>query len=159
NNILIDSNTFTNSSSTENAWALGISNTGTTPFSDVTFSNNDVTNHGRGVYFYDTTSSKVTGNTITEASHYAIGLFRNNGTPPNSLFTISNNKLDAVGSGGAGLELVNDTSALAYSGALTVADAVGANVSATEGSAFTGVVATFTDPTGSQAAGDYSATI
>src|SRR5262249_15795173 len=31
--------------------------------------------------------------------------------------------------------------------------------SATEGSAFTGVVATFTDPTGTQAKGDYSATI
>src|SRR5262249_19247670 len=93
NNVLIDSNTFTNSSFTESAWALGISNTGTTPFSGVTFSNNDVTNHGRGVYFYDTTSSNVTGNTITGASHYAIGLFGNNGTPPNSLFTISNNKL------------------------------------------------------------------
>jgi hypothetical protein len=41
----------------------------------------------------------------------------------------------------------------------TVADAVGANVSATEGSAFTGVVATFTDPDGSAPMGNYTATI
>src|SRR5262249_50430154 len=154
NNVLIDSNTFTNTSFVENAWALGISNTGTTPFSGITFSNNNVTNHGRGVYFYDTTSSAVTGNTITGASHYAIGLVGNNGTPANSLFTVSNNTLVADS---AGLEFENDTSASAYSGTLTVADALGTNVSATEGSAFTGVVATFTDPTGTQAKGDYSA--
>jgi hypothetical protein len=158
NGVLIDSNTFTNSSFTENAWALGMSNTGTTPFSNITFSNNDVTNHGRGAYFYATTDSTVTGNTIAGASHYAIGLFGYNGAPANSSFTISNNTLDADGSGGAGVMLANDTSASAYSGILTVVDA-GANVSPTEGSAFTGGVATFTDPTGTQTAGDYSASI
>src|SRR5262249_40898481 len=68
-----------------------------------------------------TTSSSVTNNTITGASHYAIGLFGNNGTPANSLFTISNNTLDAAGSGGAGVELANDTSASAYSGTLALA--------------------------------------
>jgi parallel beta-helix repeat protein len=120
NNVLIDSNTFSNSSFVENAWALGMSNTGTTPFSDITFTNNNVTNHGRGVYFYATTNSTVNGNTITGASHYAIGLFGSNGSPANSLFTISNNTLDAHGSGGAGVELVNDTSASAYSGTLTL---------------------------------------
>jgi parallel beta-helix repeat protein len=154
-NALIDSNTFTNTSFVEDAWALGVS----APSDHITFSNNSVTNHGRGIYFFSTSDAVVTGNTILGASHYAIGLFGNNGSPANSSFTISNNTLDANGSGGAGLVFVNDTSAAAYSGTLTVADAAGANVSATEGSAFTGVVATFTDPTGSQAAGDYSATI
>jgi parallel beta-helix repeat protein len=74
-NVLIDGNTFTNSSVVENAWALGISNVGTTPFTGITFSNNTVTNHGRGLYLSDTTNSSITGNTITGASHYAIGLF------------------------------------------------------------------------------------
>jgi parallel beta-helix repeat protein len=119
-NVLIDSNTFTNSSFAENAWALGISNTGATPFSGITFSNNDVTNHGRGVYFYATTNSAVTGNTVTGASHYAIGLFGSDGSPANSSFTISNNTLNANGTGGAGVELANDTSASAYSGTLTL---------------------------------------
>jgi hypothetical protein len=121
-NVLIDSNTFTNTSFIENAWALNIGNTGTTQFSDITFSNNDVMNHGRGVCFFGTTSSLVTGNTITGASHYAIGLFGSNGSPANSLFTISNNTLDAAGSGGAGVELINDTSASAYSGTLTLSN-------------------------------------
>jgi hypothetical protein len=156
NTVLINNNTFTNTSFVEDSWALGMSNTGTTPFSGITFSNNDVTNHGRGVYFYATTDSAITGNTITGATHYAIGLFGSNGSPANSSFTIANNTLNADG---AGLKFVNDTSASAYSGALTVADALGADVSAMEGSQFTGAVATFTDPTGSQAASDYSATI
>src|SRR5262249_16869466 len=77
NNALVDSNTFTNSSASESSWALGISNTNATPFTNITFSNNSVTNHGRGVYFYDTTNSAVTGNPITPATtgHYAIGFF------------------------------------------------------------------------------------
>jgi parallel beta-helix repeat protein len=152
---LIDSNVFANTSFVEDAWALGVS----APSDHVTFSNNSVTNHGRGVYFYNTSDATVTGNTILGASHYAIGLFGNNGSPANSSFTIANNTLDAEGRGGAGLLFVNDTSASAYSGTLVVADAVGANVSATAGSAFTGVVAMFTDPTGTQAAGGYKATI
>jgi hypothetical protein len=124
NKVLIDSNTFTNSTFTENAWALGMSNTGTTPFSGITFSHNTVTNHGRGVYFYATTSSTVTDNTITGASHYAIGLFGSNGSPANSSFTISGNTL-TQGTGGAGVELANDTSASAYTGTLTLADKLG----------------------------------
>jgi parallel beta-helix repeat protein len=153
-NVLIDSNTFTNTSFVEGAWALGISNTGTTPFSGITFSNNNVTNHGRGVYFYSTTQSTVTGNTITGATHYAIGLFGSNGSPANSLFTISNNTLNADG---AGVEFVNDTSASAYTSA--VANAVGADVSAMEGRAFTGVVATFTDANPGNRTADFSASI
>jgi hypothetical protein len=74
-NILIQNNTFTNTSFVEAAWALGISNTGSVPFSNITFWNNSVTNHGRGVYFYNTTNSAVIGNVITGATHYAVGFF------------------------------------------------------------------------------------
>src|SRR5262249_43974309 len=56
---LVDSSPFTNSSAAESYWALGISNTNATPFTNITFSNNSVTNHGRGVYFYDTTNITV----------------------------------------------------------------------------------------------------
>jgi hypothetical protein len=118
NNVTIDSNTFTNTAFVENAWALGISNTGSTPFTKITFTGNNVTNHGRGVYFYNTAGVLIGCNTITGASHYAIGLFGNNGTPANASFTITHNNLDAQGTGGAGLELVDDTSARAYTGTL-----------------------------------------
>jgi hypothetical protein len=117
-NALIESNTFANTSFVDNAWALGVS----AASDHVTFSHNSVTNHGRGVYFFSTSDAVVTFNTITGASHYAIGLFGNNGSPANSSFTISNNTLDAGGSGGAGVELVNDTSASAYSGTLELSD-------------------------------------
>src|SRR5262249_48639802 len=36
NNVRIDSNTFTNTAFVENAWALGLSNTGSTPFTNIT---------------------------------------------------------------------------------------------------------------------------
>jgi parallel beta-helix repeat protein len=115
-NAVIDGNTFTNTSFVENAYGLGVQ----AGSDHITFSNNTVDNHGRGLYFYGTNTASITNNTITGASHYAIGLFGNNGSPANSLFTISNNTLDANGSGGAGVELVNDTSASAYSGTLTL---------------------------------------
>jgi parallel beta-helix repeat protein len=115
---VIDSNTFTNTSFVENAYGLGVQ----AGSDHITFSNNTVDNHGRGVYFYETNNASITNNTITGASHYAVGLFGSNGLPANSLFTISNNTLDAKGSGGAGVELVNDTSASAYSGTLALAN-------------------------------------
>jgi hypothetical protein len=122
NNALIEGNTFTNAAFVEQAFALGVSNTGTTPFTAITFSNNSVTNHGRGVYFFGTSGATVTDNTITGASHYAVGLFGSNGTPANANFTISNNALDINGSGGAGVFLSDDTTpGFAYSGALTLA--------------------------------------
>ncbi len=120
NNVLIDSNTFTNTAAVENSWALGISNTGATPFTDITFSNNAVTNHGRGVYFYNTTGATVAGNTFTGASHYALGIFGNDGTPANASFTVSGNTFNINGTGGAGVELVDDTAAAAYTGTLTL---------------------------------------
>jgi parallel beta-helix repeat protein len=117
-NAVIDGNTFTNTSFVENAYGLGVQ----AGSDHITFSNNTVNNHGRGVYFYDTNAASITNNTITGASHYAIGLFGNNGSPASSLFTIANNTLDAKGTGGAGVELVNDTSASAYSGTLTLSN-------------------------------------
>src|SRR5262249_45884796 len=77
NHALIDSNTFTNTSAVESSWALGISNTNATPFTNITFSNNSVTNHGRGVYFYDTTNITISSNDFLNlvGAHYAIGLF------------------------------------------------------------------------------------
>ena len=121
NDTLINANTFTNSSFVGDAWALGISNTGTTPFSGITFSNNTVTNHGRGVYFFNTANSSVSGNVITGASHYAIGIFGSNGTPASSAISITNNALNENGSGGAAIEVVDDTNpGTAYSGTLTL---------------------------------------
>jgi hypothetical protein len=70
-NALIDSNTFTNTSFVENSWALGTE----APSSQITFSNNAVTNSGRGVFFYATNNITVTGSTFTGTSHYAIGAF------------------------------------------------------------------------------------
>src|SRR6185369_10139313 len=49
-NASINANAFTNTSFVEDAWALGVQ----APSNGVTFSNNTVNNHGRGVYFYGT---------------------------------------------------------------------------------------------------------
>jgi hypothetical protein len=68
---LIDGNTFTNASFVENSWALGVE----APGDHITFSNNAVSNQGRGVFFFGTTSSTVSDNSFTGASHYAVGAF------------------------------------------------------------------------------------
>jgi hypothetical protein len=116
-NALIDSNKFTNTAFVDSSWALGVE----APSTGITFSNNVVTNHGRGVFFYATTSSAVTANSITGASHYAIGLFGSNGAPANASFTISGNILSVNGSGGAAVEVVDDsTPGFAYAGTLTL---------------------------------------
>lgn len=91
---LIQGNTFTNSTSVENSWGIGISNTGAAPFTNISVADNNFSNAGRGMYFYGTTNSSITGNTITGASHYAIGAFGgDNG------FSITGNTLsnDATG--------------------------------------------------------------
>ncbi len=73
---LVQDNKFTNTSFVENSWALGISNVSTSnQFQDITFSGNEVDNHGRGVYFYGTNHATVSDNVITGASHYAVGIF------------------------------------------------------------------------------------
>jgi hypothetical protein len=114
---LIDSNKFTNTSFVTDSWAMGIE----APSDHVTFSNNAVTNQGRGVFFYETNNVTISGNMITGASHFGIGIFGINGLPANSSFTISNNILSVNGSGGSGVEVVDDTTpGTAYSGTLTV---------------------------------------
>jgi hypothetical protein len=101
--VLIDGNTFTNTSFVENAWALGISNTDPTPFTNITFSNNTVTNHGRGVYFFSTQGATVSGSSFTGTSHYAIGAFGG----VNGLTITSNTIQD----GGTGLLVEDDLGA------------------------------------------------
>ena len=114
-NAAIDGNAFTNTSFVENAYGLGVQ----AGSDHIMFSNNTVDNHGRGVYFYATTNSTVSGNTITDASHYAIGLFGSNGSPANADFTITGNTLNLDGKG---VELLDDTAGTAYSGTLTLTD-------------------------------------
>ncbi|QEL20278.1 FG-GAP-like repeat-containing protein [Limnoglobus roseus] len=101
-NVLIDSNTFTNSAPVESSWALGISNTNATAFTNITFSNNSVTNHGRGVYFYNTTGIAVTGNDFLNlvGAHYAIGFFNGNST-----ITVQGNRIDG---GSDGIQIADD---------------------------------------------------
>ncbi len=129
-NVLIDANKFTNTAPVQNSWAFGISNTAATPFTNLTFSNNNVTNHGRGAYFYNTSNSTVTGNTFTGTGRYGVGLFGINGTPANSSISISANTFSPGGTGGAGIEIVDDSSAAAYSGTLVL----GGNTFTTSGS-------------------------
>jgi hypothetical protein len=96
-NALIDANKFTNTAFVEDSWALGVQAGG----SSITFSNNDVTNQGRGIYAYSTDHLAVTDNTISGATHYAIGLFGNpyGSMTPNSSATISGNTLVNIGKG------------------------------------------------------------
>jgi autotransporter-associated beta strand protein len=115
-NAKIDSNTFTNSAFVEAAWAFGVEGTG----DQISFTNNDESNHGRGAFFYGTSNSTVTGNSFTGASHYAVALFGYLGSPANSAFLISGNTFNVNGSGGAGVEL-QDSGGTAYAGSLTLA--------------------------------------
>jgi parallel beta-helix repeat protein len=62
NDVLIDSNKITGN---VNA-GIGISPTDTTkPASNITISNNTIDSNGRGIYLFDTLSSTITGNDIT----------------------------------------------------------------------------------------------
>ncbi|MFO0928817.1 MAG: right-handed parallel beta-helix repeat-containing protein [Gemmataceae bacterium] len=79
-NVLIDSNTFTNTGIVVDSWAVGMSNTDATPFTNITVSRNTITNHGRGMYFYNTDNSAVTDNTITGVTNYAVGFFSDDNT-------------------------------------------------------------------------------
>ena len=119
-NVLIANNTFTNSTFQDDGTAFDISNTGTSSFTNLTFSGNVVTNHGVGALFFGTTDALITGNTITGADFDAIALLGSDGTPANASFTITNNKFDEAGSGGAGVGLFDDSPGTAYSGTLTL---------------------------------------
>ncbi|MFO0819773.1 MAG: right-handed parallel beta-helix repeat-containing protein [Pirellulales bacterium] len=92
-NVLIDANKFTNTTMTVSAWALGLSNTHTTPFSKFVFSNNEVLNHGRGLYAYNTDDLVIQGNVITGTTNYAIGLFAALGSDNNANVDILGNTL------------------------------------------------------------------
>ncbi len=120
-NVLIENNTFTNTSFVEDSWGIGISNSGTTPFSAISVENNTFSNAGRGMYFYNTDNATVTGNTISGATHYSIGLFGSNGTPANALFSISGNTMNDGANPGVGILLSDDSPpGYAYSGTLTL---------------------------------------
>jgi parallel beta-helix repeat protein len=74
--VLIQRNTFTNSSFVENSWGIGMSNTDAThPFNNISVIDNGFSNTGRGMYLFATNNTTVTGNTFTGATHYAIGAF------------------------------------------------------------------------------------
>jgi Ca2+-binding RTX toxin-like protein len=92
-NVLIDANKFTNTALTVNSWALGLSNTHATPFSKFVFSNNEVLNHGRGLYAYNTDDLVIQGNLITGTTNYAIGLFTFFGADNNANVDILGNTL------------------------------------------------------------------
>ena len=88
-NVLIANNTFTNTSFVEDSWGVGISNTGDTPFTDITVSGNTFSNAGRGMYFFNASDVNIEANIITGATHYGIGLF---GTVDTD-FTIAGNTI------------------------------------------------------------------
>ncbi len=102
-NVLISGNTFTNAVFNENGWGIGISNTGAVPFNDLQIVGNTFSNAGRGMYFFDATNATISGNTVTGATHYAVGLFGNTDTG----FSISENTLNG---NGVGVELVGEDS-------------------------------------------------
>ena len=129
NNVLIEDNTFTNSSFEDDALGIGISNTDpTTPFTNITVSSNSFGNGGGGMYFYDSTSVSITGNTIDGATYFGVGLFGSDGSPANGSFTISSNTFT---NDGTGVQLFDDTSAAAYSGTLTLSSNIFASTTTT----------------------------
>ncbi|MDB5386215.1 MAG: Extracellular serine protease precursor [Planctomycetaceae bacterium] len=115
-NIKIDNNTFTNDTFMVDAWAIGISNGDPTPFTNLTITNNHISNHGRGMYFYSTDGATISGNVITGVTNYGIGVF-DYGDPrtENSHFTIQSNTITTSGSG-VGVEADEG----GYAGTLTV---------------------------------------
>jgi uncharacterized delta-60 repeat protein len=124
-NVLIENNTFTNSSPVEDSWGVAISNTGTNQFSSLDVEDNTVTNSGRGFYFFNSTNVSVVANTVTGATHYAVGLFGDDSSPGeqgNSSISIRQNTLD---NNAVGIEVEDGgdlTSPAFTSGTLTIAN-------------------------------------
>jgi hypothetical protein len=76
--VLIDSNDFDTDGAVTDTWGIGMSNTGTIPFTNLqiqynTF--NSISSLSRGMYFYNTDSSSIRANSIRNKTNYAIGLF------------------------------------------------------------------------------------
>ncbi len=137
-NILIQCNTFTNTTFVEDSWGIGISNVSPIPFTNIQVLDNLFTKSGRGLYFYSTANSTIQHNIFYGASHYAIGLFGgdsglsiscndiiHNGTgifvendlTPNSNITVNLNNI--VGNTVAGIHLSNmGATPVAYAGTL-----------------------------------------
>lgn len=124
-NVLIQNNTFTNTAFVEDAWALGISNTSAPQFSNITVSNNSISNHGRGMYFFASDGVTISGNTIDGASRYGIGLFGIDGVPANTNFTITGN---TITNSLRGVWVSDDTTGAAYTGTLTITNGTFTNV-------------------------------
>jgi hypothetical protein len=79
-NVLIDSNNFVNNNgSVAGTWGIGMSNTDTAnPNTNLQVVNNTFDSNSpasRGMYFYGTHSSSIEGNSITNKTNYAVGLF------------------------------------------------------------------------------------
>ncbi len=72
--VLIEGNTFTNSTYVDGATGIGISNSDDAhPFTNITVSGNTVTNSGGGFYFFDATDVSVESNVVTGAD-FALAL-------------------------------------------------------------------------------------
>ena len=80
--VLIDSNEFANDNGAPTGtWGIGISNTGTIPFTNLQIHNNtfdSISLASRGMYFYNTDSSTIKANSIRNKTNYAIGFFGGN---------------------------------------------------------------------------------
>jgi hypothetical protein len=80
--VLIDSNEFTNDNGAlTGTWGIGISNTGSIPFTNLQIQNNtfnSISPASRGMYFYNTDSSTIKANSIRNKTNYAIGFFGGN---------------------------------------------------------------------------------
>jgi nitrous oxidase accessory protein NosD len=79
-NVLIDSNNFVNNNGyAGGTWGIGMSNSDTAnPNTNLQIVNNSLDSSSpasRGMYLYSTDSSSITGNSITNKTNYAIGVF------------------------------------------------------------------------------------
>src|ERR1044071_10078083 len=78
-NVLIDNNDFVNDNgATSGTWGIGMSNTVSLVFTNLQILNNrfySASPASRGMYFYNTDSSLIRGNSITNKTNYAIGFF------------------------------------------------------------------------------------
>ncbi len=78
-NVLIDGNNFVNDNGYAlGTWGIGMSNTNATPFTGLTISNNKFNSASpasRGLYFYNTDNSSITGNSFRDKTNYAMGFF------------------------------------------------------------------------------------
>ncbi len=93
-NVLINENDFVNDNGAiSGTWEIGMSNTDATPFTGLTISNNKFNSaslFSRGMYFYNTDNSSITGNSIRDKSNYGIGFFSDDNNITLSCNTIYN---------------------------------------------------------------------